>query len=402
MAATALASRPRGAPDRVRVAHEQARATLRLALAIVGAAVVAAVLPHDTGRWLPLHLFLAGGLGLAISAASLLLTVTWSAATPPPARWVALQRWSVAVGAVGVAASRELAAPDWVLASAGALFGAGLVLLGLLLVRTVRTGVERRFDPAVRAYVAALTAGLGGGALGVAMATGTSDLGLRPAHLTLNLLGLIGLVVAGTLPFFVPTVARSQRTSRATPRWLGAHITWLSGSVLTAALGFALGHPAVAGAALAAYAAGVVATLGLVPPPTRRQLAWAGPRLVGIWAGTAWWATSVGVFAMSALAGAEQPYRDSWLGALIVAGFGQILWGALAYLLPMLRGGGREQLAAGFATTRSRVALVAANAAGVGLVARLDALVVIAIGGWALDSAVRVARLRLETERRDV
>jgi hypothetical protein len=64
--------------------------------------------------------------------------------------------------------------------------------------------VERRFDPAVAGYLAALTAGTVGVAVGVAMAVGRATVDLRAAHVTLNLLGLVGLVVGGTLPFSVP------------------------------------------------------------------------------------------------------------------------------------------------------------------------------------------------------
>jgi hypothetical protein len=62
----------RGAADRVRVSHTQTRITLRIALGFVAAAAVAAV--AGDGRWLVLHLFLAGAVALAISGVSLMLT----------------------------------------------------------------------------------------------------------------------------------------------------------------------------------------------------------------------------------------------------------------------------------------------------------------------------------------
>jgi hypothetical protein len=75
-----------------------------VALAFVAAAPVAAVV--EGTRWLPLHLLLAGGVVLAISAVSLMLTVTWSAAPAPADRWVAVQRTAVAVGAAGIGIGR--------------------------------------------------------------------------------------------------------------------------------------------------------------------------------------------------------------------------------------------------------------------------------------------------------
>ena len=72
---------PRGAADRVRPAQRQAARALALAASFVAAAAIAAVVRHDTGRWLPLHLFLAGGLLLAISGVSVLLAATGAAVT---------------------------------------------------------------------------------------------------------------------------------------------------------------------------------------------------------------------------------------------------------------------------------------------------------------------------------
>jgi hypothetical protein len=62
-----------------------------------------------------------------------------------------------------------------------------------------------RFHPALHFYLAALGFGVVGTGLGAAMVTGSD--GLRDAHVTVNLLGLVGLVIAGTLPFFIATQA---------------------------------------------------------------------------------------------------------------------------------------------------------------------------------------------------
>ena len=70
------------------------------------------------------------------------------------------------------------------------------LLAGLLLV-TARRGVERRFDPAVAAYLSALAFGMAGVALGAAMAVASPSPTMRAAHVTINVLGLVGLVVGG-------------------------------------------------------------------------------------------------------------------------------------------------------------------------------------------------------------
>lgn len=389
----------RGAADRVRLSHRQTRPTLALALAFIGAAALAAV--ADTGRWLPLHLLLAGGVVLAISGVSLMLTVTWSAAPAPPGGWVATQRLCIAAGAAGVAAGREADLPDGVTAAAGALYLAGLVGLGILLVVTIRRGVERRFDVAVAAYLAALVAGAVAGGLGVAMAVGTWSVELRAAHVTLNLLGLVGLVVGGTLPFFAATVGRARMAPHAGPRRLATSLCGQVAALAVAAGGLAADADPVAAAGLGAYAAGIGGVVWLLPRPTRRQLRWAGPRLVGLWAGAGWWAVAV-------VASAVEVARDDpvlggrWLLVLVVAGYAQIVWGSLAYLLPMLRGGGHERLGEGFAATRSWVGLAAANSAGLALALALRPVVGAAIAVWVLDSAWRAARVAARNPAREV
>jgi nitrite reductase (NO-forming) len=357
----------------------------------VAAAAVAWALTGSA--WLPLHLFLAGGVVLAISGVSLMLTVTWSAAPAPPDRWVAVQRASVAVGAAGVAAGHQLDLPDAVVDVAGVIYLGGLALLAVLLVTTVGQGVERRFDPAVVAYGTALVSGGVGVAIGIAMARGSASPHLRDAHVALNLLGLVGLVVGGTLPFFAATVGRSRMAPHATaPRVTGVVVALALALALTAA-GLAADADALAEVGLVAYAGGIAAVLWLAPRPTARQLQWAGPRLVALWAGAAWWAAAVVAAAVEVATGDRPPLSGGWLVVLVVAGYGQILWGSLAYLLPMLRGGGHERLGEGFAATRSWLGLAAANVGGVAFAAGLGPVGVGAVAVWVVDAAGRAARV---------
>jgi hypothetical protein len=144
---------------------------------------------------------------------------------------------------------------------------------------------------------------------------------------------------------------------------------------------------------LGGYAAGVGAVVGSLPRPTRRQLPWAGPRLVALWAGGLWWTAAVAATALDARAD-RTVFGGRWLVVLVVAGYAQILWGSLAYLLPMLRGGGHQRLAGGFASTRSWLGFTAANAAGVSAALSLPAAATAgAIAVWVLDSGRRVARV---------
>jgi nitrite reductase (NO-forming) len=364
--------------------------TVGLALAFFAAAAVAWA-TTDTS-WLPLHLFLAGGVVLAVSGVSLMLTVTWSAAPAPPDGLVALQRLCIAAGAGGVAAARRLDLGSAVLSVAGVTYVGGLALLTVLLVTTARRGVERRFDPAVVAYVAALSAGTAGIAVGVVMVVHHPTPHLRAAHVALNLLGLVGLVVAGTLPYFAATVGRSRVAPRATARRLTIMVGLQTAALAVAVAGLAGGADPLAAAGLAAYACGIGGVLWLVPTPTGRQLRWAGPRVCALWAGAAWWAAAVVGATVDVVAG-DVPFAGRWLSVLVVTAYGQILWASLAYLLPMLRGGGHERLTEGFATTRSWLGFGAANATGIAFVATWPTLIAISVAVWVVDTAARAARV---------
>lgn len=387
--------------NRVVLSHAQTRATVRLAApffvaAAITAAIAAAV---DLGRWLPLHLLLAGGVVLLISGVSLMLTVTWSTAPAPPQRWVVAQRWCIAVGAAGIGIGRRADLPLVVVGISAAIYVLGLVLLAWLLIRTIRRGAKRRFDAAVAAYLAALTAGLAGVTLGATMALTTPTVGLRAAHATLNLLGLIGLTIGGTLPFFASTVGRSRMAGRATPLRLEITLGWQVAMVAVIAGSLAADAGTLAALGCFGYAAGVVAVLVWMPPPTRRQLTWAGPRLVAMWVGAGWWAAAVVATGVDAAAG-RIVLDGGWLAALVVAGYAQIVWGSLAYLLPMLRGGGPERLSAGFATTRSWAGLAALNIAGIAFVASWNAVAIAAVAVWGVDTAVRAARVGVTRHER--
>ncbi len=381
----------RGAPDRIRRSHAQTRTTLRLALAFIAAAALA--VPAGGSRWLVLHLFLVGGVMLAISGVSLMLTVTWSAAPAPAGRWVVAQRTLVAVGAAGVAFGREVGVSDIIVGIAGAAYLAGLLLLAGLLIATIRRGVERRFDVAVAFYLAAIAAGVVGVTLGVQLVVGEASVGMRSAHVTTNVLGLVGLVVAGTMPFFAATVGRSKMSPLARPINLTVTLGVLLTGLAIAVVGLAIDARTLAAVGFAGYALGIAGVLRLLPRPKRRQLRWAGPRLLALWAGGCWWAVAVAATAADAASAHRLVFGGRWV-LVVVLGYAQILWGSLAYLLPMLRGGGPDRLSAGFASTRSWLGLAAANTAAASVALSLPTEVTtVAVAVWVLDSAWRAGRV---------
>jgi nitrite reductase (NO-forming) len=386
---------PRGAAGRVVTVQRQARTTLGLAGVFALAAGLVLTVPHRTGEWLPLHLFLAGTLLLAISAATQLFAVTWAAGPPPSDRLAATQRWLLATGVALFASARELQWPSWWVVVGGALVIAALVVLAISVSMTVTRGVQRRFDAARRAYLLAFVAGLGGCAIGIAMATGIGapmQHRARAAHLTLNLLGLVGLVIVGTLPFFTATQARLKMSTRATARAQTVLLASFAIALGASTTGFLLAVQAVATLGLAAYAAGLLGLVSLLPLVRAKQLRWAGPRLLQLAAGVAWWFGTTIALAWQAGRG-EEVFTRTVIEVLVVGGYTQILVAAIAYLGPVLRGGGHQQLAAGFRATRSWVGLGAANAAAIALLFGPAPVAVAALLLWLIDTAVRVAVL---------
>ncbi|MFP5321009.1 MAG: hypothetical protein ACLGIC_04095 [Acidimicrobiia bacterium] len=374
--------------------QRQAAGSLRLTLAFLVAAAGTAVLGVGATTWLPLHLLLVGGVLTAIGAATQLLAVTWSASPAPSDRLAAAQRWSVAVGAVAVAAGRELdVAP--VVAGGATTVAVGLALLAASLVRIRAQRGNDRFLPAIDGYLLALGFGAAGVAIGAWMATtGASDSWprWRAAHITLNVFGLVGLVIAATLPTFVATQARTRTSRRATARAQRLALGALGGAVVVTAAGQVVASPSLTAAGRVGYVAGFAVLLTVLPRIRQRHLRWAGPRLVQLAAGITWWIAATAAMVTSDLDGRTPP--GDLVAALAVGGVAQVVVASLAYLAPVLRAGGHERLTAGFATTRSWPSLVAANIAAAGLLMDADRLVAVALSLWAVDVVARAAQFR--------
>ncbi|MFP3908127.1 MAG: hypothetical protein ACLFWR_13945, partial [Acidimicrobiales bacterium] len=196
--------RLKGAPGRVTAAHRQAWPTLCLAGLFVVTAAVVALAAGSQRWWMALHLLLLGGVLSAISATTQLFAITWSAATPPPPRLVVTQRWLLATGVVTLVIGQEVDSAPWVVAAGGAAILVALALLAQLLLRIRRTVVIDRFLPSIDGYLLAVALGLAGSGLGLVLALdGPIDqVAARDAHTLVNVFGLVGVVVAATLPTF--------------------------------------------------------------------------------------------------------------------------------------------------------------------------------------------------------
>ncbi|HEX4901289.1 MAG TPA: hypothetical protein VFV42_00670 [Acidimicrobiales bacterium] len=378
---------------RVADAQRQAAGTLRVSIGFLLAAASAAASGAGEGPWLALHLFLVGGVLSAIAGATQMLAATWSAAPAPAERLVGAQRWTIGAGAVGVALGRELDVTALAVAGGlGVAVGLGLLAVGLLGIR--RSGRTDRFHPSIDAYLAGIGCAAAGVALGVWMVGGEPTaawVDVRAAHVTANLFGLVGVVIAGTLPAFAATQARTRMHDRASATARRTVVAVLTAGVGLTATGQLLDAGALAAAGRVAQLAGWLGTLALLPHVTRRNLDWAGPRLVQLAAGTAWWVAAIGALVPGDLDGRAPSTRV--LAALAVGGVAQVLVASLAYLGPVIRAGGHERLSAGFATTRSWTSLVLGNVAAVTLLTGAEPVAAALIAAWALELAVRASAL---------
>jgi nitrite reductase (NO-forming) len=372
--------------------HARTRRGLVQSTGFVLAAVAAALWGVGGGWWVGLHLFTVGGLLGAIVTVAPMLAVTWSAAVPP-ARWLAeSSRLAVGVGAIAMALGRAIDEP-WLAALGGLSATVAVVGLGTQLLAVRRSAATPRFAPAIEAYLLAVAAGVAGSVLGALLAAGAVGerwAALRSAHLTLNVFGLVGIVIAGTLPFFAATQLRTVMSSRAAPRRLRATNAVLGVGTAIAAIGGALGNDAARSTGLLVYAVALSAVASMLPLPTGSRRAWAGPRVLQLAAGLLVW-----VLAALALAFVDPSGGGDRviLRTLLIGGVAPILLASLAYLGPVVRGGGHRRLAAGFRVTASWVSVVAGSVATVASAADRITVLAAAVAVWALDLAIRGGRL---------
>lgn len=381
---------------RVGRSHKVASAAFRLGgLFLVWAAVwaVERALAGGGAWWGPLHAFMIGTVLLAISGATQLFSITWAAAVPTDPRIAAAQRWTLAVGAVAAILGIHRGV-TWMTVLGATLVALAIAGLGWILVRIVRRSLLRRFDLATRFYLLAAASGLLGVALGGVLGVnraGSAYLDVRTAHLHLNLVGIVGFTILGTLPTLLPTTVRHRMVSgreAVVGFWCCAVAFGLFAS------GGYLGPMAVGvGCAFAAVAAvlilgGIVIRLGV------SRVISGGFAALLIATGSIWLTGWLGYQAFSLIGDGHRIYARAT--AVGVAGVGLVLFGSLAYLVPVLAGAAGERLTANFnrMAGHGAVRVIVAN-----LVAVLLALgappnwAIVLAGLFLVDFAGRVGRV---------
>ncbi|MFJ1976152.1 multicopper oxidase domain-containing protein [Streptomyces albogriseolus] len=301
-------------------------------------------LPHAS--WLLVHTLLLGAVTNAVVvwsghfAASVLRLPEANRGTPAALRLACLN-----AGAVAVIGGMFLDRRPAVLVGGG-LVAAAVTAHAVWLVRLLRRALPGRFSMTVRYYIAAAALLPAGAALGVLMARG--DLGgdlperLLLAHEMINLLGWVGLTVAGTLITLWPTMLRTRvadGAERAGRRALPVLLAGL-GAAVAAAL---LAPPPLAAPGVVVHAAGLV----IAGVPWVREARTKAPRSFAAWsvaAGSLWLAGSLLLLAgilLTTTSWVTVGERTAMLTAPLAAGWiAQVLLGALSFLVPVVLGGG--------------------------------------------------------------
>jgi nitrite reductase (NO-forming) len=356
-----VSAAPTGAPPAVPGQRPTGRGGWHRAVAVVPLAyllgIVVVALAHPflaDWRWLAIHLLLLG----AATNAILVWSAHFAAAvlrSPAPAsrRGEAARLVLLNAGVVGVLAG-TLASRPW-----AAVVASGLVFVAVAghlyaLAAQLRAALPARFAVTVRYYLAAGVALLTGVPVGAWMLVVDDDAHPRLMlfHAHVNMLGWIVLTVLGTLLTFWPTVLRTRIADTAVRAAVSA--LGLAGTGLALlGVGLLAWWRPLAGLGLALVFAAVLVCAAPAWTAARRKPP-ASFAAASIAAGVGWLLVALAVDAwtvLSARAPAAAADRfDAVLVPLLPGFAGQVLLGALAYLVPVGLGGGpalvRERTAA--------------------------------------------------------
>ncbi|MDP9821944.1 multicopper oxidase domain-containing protein [Nocardioides massiliensis] len=292
-------------------------------------------------RWLLVHLLLLGAATHSIVVwsqhfADALLRVP---SVPRPALLGLLN-----LGALTVMVGTQTV--SWQVTSVGASAVAGAALWhAARLAGQLRRALPVRFAVVVRYYVAAALLLPVGAALGVLLVTALPDPWhgqVLLAHVALNLLGWVGMTVAGTVMTLWPTILRT-RLGAGSDAALRRALPLLLAAVLVTAVGCLVGLWPLAAAGLTAYGLGwlvlgvPLAEAARRKPPTEHP-AWS------MGAGVVWLIGCLVAWAYAVTRGGEAPAvleRFEAIVPFLATGFvAQVLVGALGYLVPSALGGG--------------------------------------------------------------
>jgi nitrite reductase (NO-forming) len=320
---------------------------------LVALVVVALVHPFvPASGWLLVHLLVLGAVSNAILiwtwhfAAALLRLPDADARTGQVPRLVLFNAGALLVVA-GVVADR------WPAVLAGGVLVVGTAAWhAAALLRRLRAALPARFGVTLRYYVVAGVALPLGVALGVAMARGglADEVHAQAlvAHTVLTMLGWVGLTVVGTLVTLWPTMLRT-RVAADSESAAGTGLRLLVAGLAIAAAGSLVGVRPVAVAGLFLYVVGLLVVARPHLDEARRRAPVGFPE-ASVLAGAVWLVGSCAALAVGlATAGNWERAADraGLVTAPLLVGFAaQVLVGSLAFLVPVVLGGGPSVLRA--------------------------------------------------------
>lgn len=240
----------------------------------------------------------------------------------------------------------------------------------LSLWRRSRTALPGRFGRTIRYYVVSAGLLLIGLVLGAIIAHGDAPQ-LVLSHALINVLGWVGVTVAGTVVTLWPTILRTQADEHAAAGARRA-LPLLALGALIAAAGAGVELPLLLAGGLAAYLAGLV-IIGVSLWRAARSATLQSFAALSVSSALVWW---TGIVATILVGSMLAPLGDGGFAAVaelihacvpyLAAGFAaQVLVGALSYLVPVVLGGGPGPVRAGTAAFDALGALrvTVANAA---------------------------------------
>ncbi|GAA4283995.1 multicopper oxidase domain-containing protein [Brevibacterium daeguense] len=226
----------------------------------------------------------------------------------------------------------------------GLLVAAAALIHGVGLWLQARGALASRFAVTVRYYITAALCLPAGGWLGVEMARAdeANTERLLLAHLALNLLGFVGLTVAGTLVSLWPTMLRTKIVPGA--ERAAAQAWWLLViGVLLSAAAAAFGFTWLVAAGVLLYLAG----LSVLSAALVREARVRPPEHFASWSvgfGMLWWIGCLVALVLILVSTESMPEAVTGVRNLttpfIVGFLAQVLIGALSYLIPVVLGGG--------------------------------------------------------------
>lgn len=297
-------------------------------------------------RWLMIHLMLLGAISHAILVWSQYFAFALLRTQGGP-RDRSTQNYRLLllnIGTLGVFGG--VLANLWLLTAVGAaLICAAAIWHGFSLFIRMRQALPSRFGATVKYYIFAAAFLPVGAVLGAILAAGSAFPGYQQttlSHAFLNLLGWVGLTVAGTLVTLWPTMLRTKIADQAAQNSQRA-LPVLAGSAVVAALGAGFNMLPIAVIGLLGYIVGLGFMAGSFiqvarnkPPKTFSTLS--------VLASVCWWIGCL--VAMVVLLVSTGDMNTAYAGfrsvvPYVVAGFAaQVLLGALSYLIPVVLGGG--------------------------------------------------------------